>query len=54
MARTKKDSAEVEGRALVDIPTQGLKSGDYATLPSDVAKSLEDAGMFDTKAVKPE
>ena len=42
--------AEKAGRALVDIPSQNLKSGDYATLPSDVADALEAIGAFDTKA----
>ncbi len=50
MARTKKDSGDVEGRALVDIPAHDLKSGDYATLPAEVAQALESAGMFDTQA----
>ena len=42
--------AEKAGRALVDIPSQNLKSGDYATLPADVADALEAIGAFDTKA----
>ena len=42
--------AEKAGRALVDIPSQQLKSGDYATLPADVADALEVIGAFDTKA----
>ena len=42
--------AEKAGRALVDIPSQNLKSGDYATLPADVADALEVIGAFDTKA----
>lgn len=42
--------AEKAGRALVDIPAQGLKSGDYATLPAEVADALEVIGAFDTKA----
>ncbi len=42
--------AEKAGRALVDIPAQGLKSGDYATLPAEVADALEGIGAFDTKA----
>ena len=44
--------AEKAGRALVDIPAQGLKSGDYATLPAEVADALEAIGAFDTKAIK--
>ena len=42
--------AEKAGRALVDIPAQQLKSGDYATLPVSVADALEAIGQFDTKA----
>lgn len=42
--------AEKAGRALVDIPSQNLKSGDYATLPADVADALDAIGAFDTKA----
>ena len=42
--------AEKAGRALVDIPAQRLKSGDYATLPAEVADALEAIGAFDTKA----
>ena len=42
--------AEKAGRALVDIPSQNLKSGDYATLPAEVADALEAIGAFDTKA----
>ena len=42
--------AEKAGRALVDIPSQNLKSGDYATLPAEVADALEVIGAFDTKA----
>lgn len=42
--------AEKAGRALVDIPSQQLKSGDYATLPAEVADALEVIGAFDTKA----
>jgi hypothetical protein len=38
------------GRALVDIPAHQLKSGDYATLPAEVADALEGIGAFDTKA----
>lgn len=54
MARTKKDeSGEVTGRALVDIPRIDAKSGDYVTIPADVAAELEAAGDFDSKA-KPE
>lgn len=45
-----KSVAEKAGRALVDIPAQGLKSGDYATLPDEVADALEAIGAFDTKA----
>ena len=45
-----KSVAEKAGRALVDIPSQNLKSGDYATLPAEVADALEVIGAFDTKA----
>ena len=55
MARTKKtEPTEVQGRALVDIPQHGLLSGDYASLPADVAEALEKVGMFDTKAKQTE
>jgi hypothetical protein len=53
MARTKQaaeTAAEKEGRALIDLPAHGLKSGDYATLPAEVADALEAIGHFDTKA----
>lgn len=49
-ASKKKD---VSGRALIDIPAHGLKCGDYATLPADVAATLP-AGEFDQNAVQPE
>ena len=45
-----KSVAEKAGRALVDIPSQNLKSGDYATLPAEVADALEVIGAFDTAA----
>ena len=45
-----KSVAGKAGRALVDIPAQNLKSGDYATLPAEVADALEAIGAFDTKA----
>lgn len=44
---------EVSGRALVDIPQVGAKSGDYITLPADLAAALTEDGSFDPKAVKP-
>lgn len=44
--------AEKAGRALVDIPSQKLKSGDYATLPAEVADALASVGAFDTNAVE--
>ena len=53
MARTKNASepvAEKAGRALVDIPAHELQSGEYASLPADVADALEAIGHFDTKA----
>lgn len=54
MARTKKeDTGEITGRALVDIPRIGAKSGDYVTIPAELAAELETAGDFDPKA-KPE
>lgn len=49
-ASKKKD---ISGRALIDIPAHGLKCGDYATLPADVAATLP-AGEFDQNAVQPE
>lgn len=45
-------AAEKFGRALVDLPAHNLKSGDYATLPADVADTLADAGMFDLNAIE--
>lgn len=54
MARPKKEvTGEVTGRALVDIPSIGAKSGDYVTIPAELAAELEAAGDFDAKA-KPE
>ncbi len=54
MARVKnadaESAAEKSGRALIDLPAYELKSGDYATLPSEAADSLEAIGAFDTKA----
>ena len=54
MAKAKQAGAESvagkAGRALVDIPAHQLKSGDYATLPAEVADALEGIGAFDTKA----
>ena len=47
-----KSVAEKAGRALVDIPSQKLKSGDYATLPAEVAAALASVGAFDTNAVE--
>ncbi len=52
-----KQSAEVSaaekfGRALVDIDAHNLKSGDYATLPAEVADSLSTSGMFDLNATE--
>jgi len=46
----KKETNEVHGRALVDIPSYGLKSGDYGSLPADVAQVYIDAGAFDAQA----
>lgn len=57
MATRKKSEAaegEVAGRALVDIPLVGAKSGDFISLPAEVAKALTESGEFDPKAVKPE
>ena len=45
-----KSVAEKAGRALVDIPSHQLKSGDYATLPAEVADALDAIGAFDTAA----
>lgn len=51
MARTKKlETSEVHGRALVDIAALGLKSGEYTTLPLDVAEMYSAVGMFDMGA----
>ena len=54
MARVKnadaESVAEKQGRALVDLPTFSLKSGDYASLASEIADALEAIGAFDTKA----
>ena len=44
--------AEKSGRALVDLPAYELKSGDYATLPADVADTLQSVGAFDTQAIE--
>lgn len=44
--------SEMFGRALVDLPQHGLRCGEYGSLPSAAATSLE--GMFDTKAPPPE
>lgn len=48
--KTAEPVAEKQGRALVDLPSYELLSGDYASLPSDVADALESFGAFDTKA----
>lgn len=54
MAQAKKavteSVAEKFGRALVDIPSHNLASGDYATLPADIANALAATGAFDTQA----
>jgi hypothetical protein len=54
MARLKKSDAESvaekQGRALIDLPAHNLKSGDYASLPSEVADALSAFGLFDLKA----
>ena len=56
MERTKQNAAESAaekfGRALVDLPAHNLKSGEYATLPADVADALAASGVFDTNAVE--
>ena len=44
--------AEKSGRALVDLPAFGLKSGEYGTLPTGDANALSDLGSFDVKAEK--
>ena len=55
MARTKQTEAESAaekfGRALVDIPAHDLKSGDYASLPADIADALAANGAFDLGAI---
>ena len=55
MAKVKKTDehvAEKAGRALIDLPAYGLQSGEYATLPSDVADALSAIGAFDTNAIE--
>ena len=55
MARTKpaaESAAEKKGRILVDRPELDLKSGDYATLPTDIADALVAIGSFDPNAVE--
>lgn len=56
MARMKQNEAESAaekfGRALIDLPAHDLKSGDYASLPSDVADALAANGAFDTNAIE--
>lgn len=54
MATSKKQAEGVSGRALVDIPAVGAKSGDFVTIPAELAKQLAEAGDFDPKAVPPE
>lgn len=46
--------AEVSGRALVDIPQLGLRSGQYATLSADDYSANCDESNFDTAAVDPD
>lgn len=52
MAKTKPstEAIDVQGRALVDLPAFSLKSGEYASLPAEIADQLEAIGAFDTKA----
>lgn len=45
--------AYVTGRALVDIPALGLRSGDYVTLLESEFYAYADSGNFDTAAVAP-
>jgi hypothetical protein len=53
MARPKKEeSGEVNGRALVDIPSIGAKCGEFVSIPADLASQFEQSGDFDPKAVK--
>lgn len=56
MARTKQNEAESAaekfGRALIDLPAHDLKSGDYASLPADVADALAANGAFDPNAIE--
>lgn len=54
MARTKQKTGEVSGRALVDIPAVNAKSGDYLTLPAEIAQPLIEMGDFDPQAQPPE
>lgn len=53
MSKDKKLPAGTFGRALVDIPAHGLKSGDYAEIPADAAEALVAAGDFDAGAPAP-
>lgn len=54
--KTKDDTttAEITGRALVDIPNLGLLSGQYATISADDYSANCDASNFDTAAVDPD
>lgn len=56
MARKKSDadqSADAQGRALIDLPDHGLKCGEYGAIPADAAGALVESGHFDPNA-KPE
>jgi hypothetical protein len=44
----------VDGLALVDIPSIGAKCGEWVSLPAEQASALESSGEFDPKAQKPE
>ena len=47
------DVAYVKGRALVDIPALGLRSGDYATILETEFAAYADSSNFDSAAVEP-
>lgn len=54
MGKKDTDNPSVKGRALVDIPPLGLKSGEYATLSESDFVKFADARVFDTAAIAPD
>lgn len=54
MGKKVDDSPSIKGRALVDIPLLGLKSGEYATLSESDFIEFADATTFDTAASDPD